>query len=67
MFWPVLTIAEIALRHPEAGGKRTIQRAAERGDLKGVRVGIQGMWLIDEQDLADWLATLVNLPVYQKD
>jgi excisionase family DNA binding protein len=62
----MLTVAEIIRRHPEVGSKRTVLRAAERGDLKAVRVGLRRMWLISEQDLADWLKTR-DLPIYQKD
>lgn len=62
----MLTIAEIAARYPEAGTKRTIQRAAERGELKGTRVGGFGMWLIEPRAVAEWLATR-DLPIYTKD
>lgn len=62
----MLTIAQIALR--ENLQKRVVLYAAQTGRLKAKRVGVQGIYLVTEKDLAAWLASRVDdLPVYVKE
>jgi excisionase family DNA binding protein len=59
-----LTASEISLEHGIA--KRTVLHAITMGWLPAIKFGHQGLWLIEQDDLEEWLARREQLPVYQK-